>query len=197
MMEGDVLPQRTSKDLPGLIEKYAALLAEYMPVVMGEGDNRAELFMIGEAPGKMEIEKGRPFVGAAGKNLDEFLEFVGLERKDIYITNAVKFRPVKKSPDTGRLSNRAPAKKEIELFRPLLMDEIDLVGPSLIITLGNTPLFSLAGKDIKIGAVHGKLMEFEGKRLYPLYHPASIIYRRELRDVYMEDLTNLKKLLAH
>lgn len=178
-----------------LNEKYADLLERYNPVVPGEGEKGADIFMIGEAPGKWEIEKGRPFVGQAGKNLDEFLEYLELERKDIYITNAVKFRPVKKNPDTGRLSNRAPTTKEIDLFRPLLMDEIDLIDPSVIVTLGNTPLLSLTGENIRIGDVHGKPEEYKGRTLYPLYHPASVIYRRELREVYLEDLARLKSLL--
>ena len=178
-----------------LNEKYADLLERYNPVVPGEGEKGADIFMIGEAPGKWEIEKGRPFVGQAGKNLDEFLEYLELERKDIYITNAVKFRPVKKNPDTGRLSNRAPTTKEIDLFRTLLMDEIDLIDPSVIVTLGNTPLLSLTGENIRIGDVHGKPEEYKGRTLYPLYHPASVIYRRELREVYLEDLARLKSLL--
>jgi DNA polymerase len=195
MMEGDILSQKTLNSFWELEERYASLLAEYKPVVLGEGDKKAHIFMIGEAPGKSEVEEGRPFVGAAGRNLDGFLEFLRLERKDIYITNAVKFRPVRENPDTGRLSNRTPTAKEIELFRPLLTDEIDLVSPSIIITLGNTPLFSLVGKNIRIGEVHGRPMEFEGIMLYPLYHPASIIYRRELKAVYQEDLARLKELL--
>lgn len=178
-----------------LREKYEDLLEKYSPVVMGEGEKGAHIFMIGEAPGRWEIEKGRPFVGQAGKNLDGFLEVLGLERKDVYITNAVKFRPVKKNPRTGSLSNRAPTVKEIELFRPLLMDELDLVDPSIIVTLGNVPLLSLTGQNIRIGDVHGKPMDFRGKTLYPLYHPASIIYRRELEEVYKEDLLRIKSLI--
>jgi uracil-DNA glycosylase family 4 len=195
-LTGDDAPLKNQMNsIPELKEKYAALLAEYSPVVLGEGKKGAEIFMIGEAPGKQEVEKGRPFVGQAGKNLDEFLEYLGIERTDVYITNAVKFRPVKKNPDTGRLSNRAPTAKEIELFRPLLMDEIDLIDPPVIVTLGNIPLASLTGRDIKIGDVHGGPSEYKGKMLYPLYHPASIIYRRGLKEVYLEDLTRLKSLL--
>ncbi len=170
-------------------------MAKYSPVVMGEGAEGAHICMIGEAPGKWEVEKGRPFVGQAGKNLDEFLEMLELERKDIYITNAVKFRPVKKNARTGSLSNRAPTVKEIELFRPLLMDELDLVDPTMIVTLGNIPLLALTGQNLKIGDVHGRPMDFRGKTLYPLYHPASIIYRRELIEVYKEDLLRIKPLI--
>ena len=196
-MEGDVMSQESLESICKLKEKHADLLEEYSPVVLGEGKKGAAIFMIGGAPGKREVERGRPFVGVAGKNLDEFLEFLELEREEIYITNSVKFRPVKKNPDTGRLSNRAPSTKEIELFRPLLMDEISAVKPSIIITLGNIPLLSLTGKKLKIGDVHGRPAEFEGKVLYPLYHPASIIYRKELKEIYRQDLERLKPLLQN
>ncbi len=186
---------KTTNSIAQLREKYEDLLVKYSPVVMGEGAEGAHIFMIGEAPGKWEIEKGRPFVGQAGKNLDEFLELLELKREDVYITNAVKFRPVKKNPRTGSLSNRAPTVKEIELFRPLLMDELDLVDPSIIVTLGNIPLLALTGRNIRIGDVHGRPMDFSGKTLYPLYHPASIIYRRELKEVYKEDLLRIKPLI--
>ncbi len=187
--------RKTLNSFAELEGKYTSLLAGYKPVVLGEGHVGANIFMIGEAPGKSEVDEGRPFVGQAGKNLDEFLEFLELERKDIYITNAVKFRPVKINAHTGRLSNRAPTTKEIECFHPMLMDEIELINPLIIITLGNIPLMSLAGKNIRIGNVHGKPMEHEGRTLYPLYHPASIIYRKELKAVYWEDLKRLKPLL--
>ncbi len=178
-----------------LEEKYKDLLSKYSPVVLGEGIGRATIFMIGEAPGRNEIEEKKPFVGAAGKNLEEFLDILQLKRKDIYLTNAVKFRPVKENLKTKRLSNRAPTSKEIELFRPMLMDEIDIIEPSIIITLGNVPLFSLTGKKQKIGDVHGVVTYFLGRILYPLYHPASIIYRRGLKDIYIQDLIRLKHLL--
>lgn len=194
-MEGDMLFQKPPEIVLDLKKKYKDLLEEYSPVVLGEGMKGSAIFAIGEAPGKWEVEKGRVFVGAAGKNLNEFLEFLEIRKEEIYITNAVKFRPVKKNPNNGRLSNRAPTLKEIELFRPLLMDEIDVVRPSIIITLGNIPLSSLTGRKLKIGDVHGMAMDFEGKTLYPLYHPASVIYRRELREVYMRDLRQLKPLL--
>jgi uracil-DNA glycosylase family 4 len=178
-----------------LARKYSELLKEYHPVVLGNGNMNAEIVMIGEAPGRFEIEQGQPFVGQAGKNLDEFLDVLGLRRQDLYVTNAVKFRPTKAGHTTARLSNRAPTAKEIELFRPMLMDEIAIVDPSIIVTLGNVPLFSLMGTKIKIGEVHGTIMEYSGKVLYPLYHPASIIYRRELEAVYRQDLMRLKEIL--
>ena len=111
-------------------------------LVFGEGSFHSRLMMIGEAPGEQETLKGRPFVGKAGKNLDEFLQMSGLKREEIYITNTVKFRPTKRS-DAGRLVNRPPTKEEIALFLPWLKREIGLVGPDCIATLGNVPLMAL------------------------------------------------------
>ena len=148
-------------------------------LVFGEGSFHSRLMMIGEAPGEQETLKGRPFVGKAGKNLDEF-----------YITNTVKFRPTKRS-DAGRLVNRPPTKEEIALFLPWLKREIALVAPDCIATLGNVPLKALAGDRVVIGDVHGQFLECEGRVLYPLYHPASLIYNPSLRGVYAEDVKRL------
>lgn len=159
-------------------------------LVFGEGAFSAKLMMIGEAPGEQETLQGRPFVGKAGKNLDEFLELSGLKREEIYITNTVKFRPVKKSP-AGRFSNRPPTKEEIALFLPWLKKEIALVKPLCVATLGNVPLRAVTGRNITIGETHGQFLDVDGLRLYPLYHPASLIYNPALRDVYLEDVKRL------
>lgn len=159
-------------------------------LVFGEGSFHSRLMMIGEAPGEQETLKGRPFVGKAGKNLDEFLDMSGLKREEIYITNTVKFRPTKRS-DAGRLVNRPPSKEEIALFLPWLKREIALIAPECIATLGNVPLKALAGDKVVIGDVHGQFLEFEGRTLYPLYHPASLIYNPSLREVYAEDVKRL------
>ena len=159
-------------------------------LVFGEGSFHSRLMMIGEAPGEQETLKGRPFVGKAGKNLDEFLQMSGLKREEIYITNTVKFRPTKRS-DAGRLVNRPPTREEIALFLPWLKREIALVAPKFIATLGNVPLKALAGDKAVIGDVHGQLLECEGRVLYPLYHPASLIYNPSLRGVYAEDVKRL------
>ena len=159
-------------------------------LVFGEGSFHSRLMMIGEASGEQETLKGRPFVGKAGKNLDEFLQMSGLKREEIYITNTVKFRPTKRS-DAGRLVNRPPTKEEIALFLPWLKREIALVAPDCIATLGNVPLKALAGDRVVIGDVHGQFLECEGRVLYPLYHPASLIYNPSLRGVYAEDVKRL------
>ena len=159
-------------------------------LVYGEGPMSPELMLIGEAPGEQEALAGRPFVGKAGHNLDEMLARCGLTRAQIYIGNAVKFRPVKQSR-AGRTVNRPPTQEEIGLFRPWLLREVELVHPALIATLGNVPLRALMGRQATIGALHGQWQTWEERRLYPLYHPASVIYNRALKSVYEEDVVRL------
>ncbi len=180
-------------------KKIEALAAELFPEkrpVFGEGNtNKPLIMMIGEAPGGDEEAQGRPFVGKAGKNLNEFLEIIGLKREDIYISNVVKIRPTNLSPKTGKFVNRPPKKTEIEKFLPYLLEEIKTIAPSLVVTLGNVPLKAVSGEDIVIGDYHGRLAEFNGVKMFPLYHPAAIIYNRSLKDTYYKDIDKLKKLI--
>lgn len=165
-------------------------------VVFGEGKINAEIMLIGEAPGGEEDKLGRPFVGKAGKNLDEFLEIVGLDRSDLYVSNVVKLRPYKLSPKTNKPINRPPNKEELIFFVPLLHKEIELVKPKLIVTLGNFALKNvLLNQKASIGDYHGKLLEFDDKKVFPLYHPAAIIYDRAKENIYIEDLHKLKEIL--
>ena len=161
-----------------------AFLAGIIPgaehaLVFGEGPDHPVLMLIGEAPGEQESLQGRPFVGKAGKNLDRFLELAGLDREEIYISNAVKIRPTKVS-QTGRVSNRPPTKEEIALFRPWLLREISEIRPKMIATLGNVPLGAVTGCKQTIGQVHGTVIPAgeTGVPLFALYHPASLIYNR-------------------
>ena len=163
-------------------------------LVHGEGEIGARVMLVGEAPGEQETLMGRPFVGKAGKNLDEFLELAGLERSQLYVTNAVKFRPTKRSA-AGRTVNRPPTREEVSLFLPWLRREIELVAPEVIVTLGNVPLRALTGPKAVIGDVHGALQDADGLRLYPMYHPASLIYNPGLREVYAEDIRRLSAYL--
>lgn len=139
----------------------------------------------------------KPFVGQAGKHFEEFLEVLNIKRENVYITNSVKYRPTKTNLKTKRLSNRTPTNKEIDAFRPYIYREINIINPKIIATLGNVPLKTIFEDDLKIGEVHGKPMEIEiqniNYKVFPLYHPAAVIYRRELKDTYMEDLIKLKK----
>ena len=183
-----------------LAEAYAASdLPGQHRLVYGEGPQRhPQLMLIGEAPGAQEEQQGRPFVGQAGKNLNEFLRILSLQREQIYITNVVKLRPSRVSPK-GTVSNRPPNRQELLFFRPWLLEEIGLVQPGLIVTLGNTALQTL--QDTVIGSCHGTLREttVHGQRypLFPLYHPASVIYNRSLLDVYRQDLQSLKEILRN
>ncbi|KRQ85807.1 Uracil DNA glycosylase superfamily protein [Caloramator mitchellensis] len=166
-------------------------------IVFGEGNIGAKIMLIGEAPGRFEEEMGRPFVGQAGKNLDEFLKILDLKREDIYITNVVKFRPFKVNEKTNKKSNRPPSKKEIEVSKVILFKEIDYIKPGIIVTLGNVPLKAIVSDKASIGEYHGKIIKVNGYTIFPLYHPASIIYNRSLYDVYIDDLKELRKVLKN
>ncbi|MHC1785580.1 MAG: uracil-DNA glycosylase [Christensenellales bacterium] len=184
------------------INKHHAALVRLDPLagdgvlVPGEGESRSpRLMLIGEAPGGQESLQGRPFVGKAGHNLDGFLQTLGLSRESIYITNLVKLRPTKASAQ-GRLSNRPPNRAEKQLFMPWLMAEVAQVAPRLLVTLGNTPLRAFLGEGATVGECHGRLAQTaQGLMIFPLYHPAAIIYDRALQPVYQEDLCRLKGVL--
>lgn len=176
----------------GELEKLIGELyeGEKKVLVHGEGSVGARLMLIGEAPGEQETLQRRPFVGKAGKNLDEFLELAQLDRSELYVSNTVKFRPTKIS-SAGRVVNRPPSREEIQIFLPWLKREIETVHPQVVVTLGNVPLKALTGPKTVIGDVHGSFMEAEGMRIYPMYHPASMIYNRSLREVYAGDIRRL------
>ncbi len=171
-------------------------------LVFGDGKcERPMLMLIGEAPGEQEALQGRPFVGKAGKNLDVFLEAVGLPREEIYISNVVKIRPSKISA-AGRVVNRPPSKEEKALFTPWLMREIAIVKPDAIVTLGNVALQAFLN-DV-IGKRHGRWSQAEIKTddekpfevpLFALYHPASVIYNASLKTTYEADLRTLAHTL--
>ena len=177
--------ERFQKDVTAFIRNLYE--GERKVLVFGEGRVGAPVMMIGEAPGEQESLQGRPFVGKAGKNLDAFLEQAGLDRGALYVTNTVKFRPTKRSA-AGRVVNRPPTQEEVRLFLPWLLKEIELVGPRYVLTLGNVPLKALTGRASVIGEMHGRFTEWNGRLLFPMYHPASVIYNPALREVYRRDL---------
>ena len=194
--------ERVDDALRGYREECAAFFAQAFAqtprtLVFGEGPTDARLMMIGEAPGEYETLAGRPFVGKAGKHLDAFLALAGLTREALYITNTVKVRPTKVSAK-GRLSNRPPSRVEIALFAPWLAQEIALVHPAAIATLGNIALCALAGRSLRIGDVHGDWMTLPGlpAPLFPLYHPASLLYNPGLTEVYARDVRALGRALG-
>ena len=187
------------------MEKYKqelrAFISGVMPgrehaLVFGEGPIHPRLMLIGEAPGEQETLQGRPFVGKAGRNLDRFLELAALRREEIYISNAVKFRPTKVGK-SGRVSNRPPTSEEIALFRPWLMEEIARIQPAMIATLGNVPLRAVTASKETISQVHGRVIPAgeTGLPLFALYHPASLIYNRSLEGVYEADVRLLAEKL--
>ncbi|AEV69779.1 uracil-DNA glycosylase [Acetivibrio clariflavus] len=189
-----------SEQLNILYNRYGKQF-EGKEIVVGDGNPDSSLLLIGEAPGKDEVAQKRPFVGMAGKNLAQFLEILGFSREEIYITNAIKHRLSKINPDTGRVSNRPATKEEIEQNREYLIEEIAIIEPKYIVTLGNVPLRSVLG-DYKasIGEFHGRLNKVvvlnKEYKLYPLYHPASIIYNAALKEIYIKDLQNLREIIV-
>ena len=202
-----MVKQSKEKQLEKLKQECTKFFDElYRPdkkiLVFGEGNPNARLLLVGEAPGKQETLQRRPFVCQAGKNLDEFLQVVGLEREDLYITNVVKFRPFKLNEKTGRTSNRPPTREEIELSRGWLYKEIEIIKPMVVVSLGNVALQAITNDRSKtIGQVHGTPMNIQvgesgfATILFPLYHPASVIYRKGLKDTYLKDLRALREYL--
>lgn len=184
--------EKLKKDLIKLI--HDVYPGEDRVLVFGEGPRGARLMLIGEAPGEQEALMGRPFVGKAGKNLDTYIEATGLKRDEMYISNTVKFRPTKISP-AGRTVNRPPTREEIALFLPFLKREIELVAPAVIVTLGNVPLKALMGAQVNIGDVHGVAAECSGMTVFPMYHPASLIYNPSLKPVYAADMAKLAEMI--
>lgn len=157
-------------------------------LVFGEGNPDAKIYFLGEAPGYWEDQKGRPFVGQAGKLLDKALEKIGINRSDVYISNVVRFRPP---------NNRDPLPEELEAFAPYVDKEIEVIDPKVIVTLGR---FSM-GKflpDVKISRVHGKVFEvdWQGKKriVVPMFHPAAALRRDEIMKEFLEDFEKLKTL---
>lgn len=189
-----------TKELSNLLRTLKNSMGEDVKILMGDGDPDSKIVLVGEAPGKNEIEQGKPFVGQAGKNLDEFLKILDITRDQLYITNVVKFRPIKINKETGSISNRTPNKNEIAEFEGFLTRELSIIKPKLVVSLGNVALKSVLGNsNASIGDYHGEPMEFNMGQLvstlFPLYHPASIIYKRELRDTYVDDLHKLRQYI--
>ena len=184
--------KRLRSELEKLIDEV--YVGEKKVLVHGEGEAGARVMLIGEAPGQQETLARRPFVGKAGKNLDEFLEMAEIDRSQLYVSNTVKFRPTRVSA-AGRIVNRPPTREEINLFLPWLRREIELVRPQAVVTLGNVPLRALTASRATIGERHGQFMQADGLEIYPMYHPASIIYNPSLREVYTADVQRLGQWL--
>lgn len=163
---------------------------------MGDGNVDSKILFIGEAPGRDEVKLNKPFVGSAGRRLSEALDLLGVKREEIYITNAIKYRLEKASLKTGRKINRPATVKDIIVNKEYLLKEIDIINPEIIVTLGNVPLKALCGDEQSIGVAHGicKQIELNNNtyRIFPLYHPASMIYNPDLKSVNEADILALK-----
>jgi uracil-DNA glycosylase family 4 len=155
--------------------------------VPGEGRPDAEIMLIGEGPGFYENEQGRPFVGAAGKFLDELLESIGLKRADVFITNIVKCRPP---------NNRDPRPEEIEACtRDYLERQIQAINPKVIVTLGR---YSMARflPDVKISNVHGHPIWVNSRLIVPMFHPAAALHQPSLKPTLIADFASLPEFIA-
>lgn len=160
--------------------------------VPGVGPSSARIVLVGEAPGRQEDRLGEPFVGAAGKVLEELLASVGLSRADVYITNVVKSRPIS-GPRPGR--NRPPTTDEIAACRPWLDEQLRIIHPAVIVTLGRIALEQFApGRSL--AKVHGRLLTDTGVTILPLYHPAAVLYRRTWMRVLKRDFQQLRRVLT-
>jgi uracil-DNA glycosylase family 4 len=160
-------------------------------VVFGVGNPKADLMFVGEAPGFHEDKQGYPFVGQAGKLLDQLLAGIGLTREDVYVANVIKCRPP---------GNRDPMPDEKEACEPYLFQQIALIEPKVVATLGNHATKQLTGKDIGITRVHGQEQEVTlgGRRLllFPLYHPAAALYTPAMLKVLQEDFGRIPALMS-
>ncbi|MDZ7726333.1 MAG: uracil-DNA glycosylase [Candidatus Campbellbacteria bacterium] len=169
---------------------------EYLPVI-GQGDHYAEIMFIGEAPGESEAKSGVPFCGRAGKVLDELLQSINIPREEVYITNIVKDRPPQ---------NRDPSPEEIALYAPFLDEQIEIIEPKVIATLGRFSMeyilkrYGLEDKIEPISKIHGQLVKANFKYgdvfITPLYHPAVALYNAGQKETLIEDFKNIKKALS-
>ena len=155
-------------------------------VVFGTGSPNAPIMFVGEAPGFHEDRQGVPFVGAAGKLLTELLESVGLSRLEIYIANVIKCRPPQ---------NRNPQADEVETCKPFLLQQIELIKPKLVCSLGNFATQTLLGRKIGITRVRGQVFQLENFILFPLLHPAAALHQGNLMASLREDFQKLKQIL--
>jgi len=155
-------------------------------IVFGVGDPKAAVMFVGEAPGKNEDLKGEPFVGAAGKLLDELLGSIGLTRGDVYIANVLKCRPP---------GNRDPLPAEVGTCTPFLERQVELIAPKVIVTLGRHATKHVLGTDRGISTLRGKLFRVEGRQVVPMFHPAVALYDPRQKQVLFDDFKRLAAVL--
>jgi DNA polymerase len=155
-------------------------------VVFGVGNPQASVMFVGEAPGFHEDQQGEPFVGAAGKLLNDLLQSAGLSRSDIYIANVIKCRPP---------NNRDPEPDEVETCKPFLMQQIAMIHPKLVCTLGNWATQTLLERKVGITKVRGQAFYLKDFVLFPLLHPAAALHQGSMLEPLREDFTKLREFL--
>ncbi len=155
-------------------------------VVFGVGNPHAEIMFVGEGPGYYEDQQGEPFVGAAGKLLNELLQSAGLSRSQVYIANVIKCRPP---------NNRDPEPDEVDTCKPFLLQQIELIKPKVVCTLGNWATQTLLEKKVGITKVRGKAFNLKDFVIFPLLHPAAALHQGNLQEPLREDFRKLKAFL--
>ncbi len=175
--------------------KCSHLASSRKTVVFGVGDINASLMFIGEAPGADEDEQGEPFVGKAGQLLTKIIQTMGLSRESVYIANILKCRPDTPGQSAG---NRKPTPEEMQTCIPYLHEQIDLIGPKVIVALGATAVEGLLGKTLGITRLRGNWRTYRGIPLMPTYHPAYLLRNQALsekRRVWEDMLQVMEKLV--
>ena len=184
------------RDPQTLLDAIAEEIREHVPcgyeiceqatnLVPGEGSPSAQVVLVGEAPGASEDKSGRPFVGSAGRLLDRLVEEAGLQRGDVFITIVVKARPP---------GNRDPKADEVAHHLPWLEAQLDVIRPTLLVPLGRHALARFA-PGAKITEAHGRVLERDGRTLFPMFHPAAALRNPKLRETLHEDARALREAL--
>jgi uracil-DNA glycosylase family 4 len=186
----------TERDPQKLLDAIAAEIREHdacgfdvceqaTRMVPGEGSATASVVLVGEAPGANEDREGRPFVGRAGRLLDQLLAEAGLKREDVFITNVLKARPPR---------NRDPRAAEVAHHLHWLAAQLQVIRPRLLVPLGRHALARFA-PDLKIGDVHGHVLQRDGRTLFPMYHPAAALHNQRLLETLVGDAHALREAL--
>ena len=169
------------------VKKNLPLKAGATQAVPGDGNPDAEVLFVGEGPGQAEDEQGKPFVGAAGKFLTELIEAIDYTRESVFIANMVKHRPP---------GNRDPLPDELAAYAPWLDEQVTIIEPKLIVTLGRYSMAHFLGESLTISKIHGEpKRNAKGQVVIPMYHPAAALYRGDLRPVLHADFAKIPKVL--
>jgi uracil-DNA glycosylase family 4 len=192
IFSGAIMPQETFTPLQELAqslrncERCKLSKLGRKQVVFGVGNPHASVMFVGEAPGFYEDQQGEPFVGAAGKLLNDLLQSAGLSRSDIYIANVIKCRPP---------NNRDPEPDEVDTCKPFLMQQIAYIKPKLVCSLGNWATQTLLERKVGITRVRGQVFQLKDFALFPLLHPAAALHQGGMLEPLRQDFQKLKMFL--